>query len=99
RLNFYERSNDPVLTPAVRSRLHEDLYVSLLAVSEAGDSASFNVWIFPLVAWIWGSLPFIVVGALIAAWPTRRKTAAQQAGAVALPAGEGAAGGAAQGAA
>ncbi|HEY8209792.1 MAG TPA: heme lyase CcmF/NrfE family subunit [Myxococcaceae bacterium] len=99
RLNFYERSTDPIATPAVRSRLHEDLYVSLLAVSEKGDAASFNVWIFPLVAWIWGSLPFIVAGALIAAWPSRRKAAEAHAGAVALPAGEGPPGGAAQGAA
>ena len=99
RLNFYERSNDPVPTPSVRSRAHEDLYVSLLAISETGDSASFNVWVFPLVAWIWGSLPFIVIGALIAAWPTRRKAAAQRSGAVPLPSGEGTAGGAAQGAA
>jgi cytochrome c-type biogenesis protein CcmF len=100
RMNFYERSTDPVPTPAVRSRAHEDLYVSLLAVNDAGDSASFNVWVFPLVAWIWGSLPFIVLGSLIAAWPSRRKAAAERAGgAVPLPAGEDPAGGATQGAA
>jgi len=99
RMNFYERSTDPIPTPAVRTRAHEDLYVSLLAVNEAGDSASFNVWIFPLVAWIWGSLPFIVIGSLIAAWPSSRRSGQRAGGAVALPAGEGQSGGAAQGAA
>jgi cytochrome c-type biogenesis protein CcmF len=99
RLNFYERSNDPIPTPSVRSRVHEDLYVSLLAINETGDAASFNVWTFPLVAWIWGSLPFIIIGSLIAAWPSRRRPAEQRASAVALKAGEGPAGGAAEGAA
>lgn len=75
RLNFYERSNDPIGTPAVLSQPHEDLYVSLLAFSDEGRTASFNVYRFPLVAWIWGSLPLIVLGSLIAAWPARRKQA------------------------
>jgi cytochrome c-type biogenesis protein CcmF len=73
RMNFYERSTDPVPTPSVRSLAHHDLYVSLIAVSDDHRSASFNVYLFPFVAWIWGSLPFIVIGSLIAAWPQRRK--------------------------
>jgi cytochrome c-type biogenesis protein CcmF len=79
RLNFYERSNDPIGTPAVLSLPHEDLYVSLLAFSEEGRSASFNVYIFPMASWIWGSLPLIVLGSLIAAWPARRRRSAESA--------------------
>ena len=65
-MNFYTRSTDPIGTPAVRAYLKEDLYLSLLAFSPEPETASFNVWIFPLMGWLWGSLPFFVVGSLIA---------------------------------
>jgi cytochrome c-type biogenesis protein CcmF len=73
RMNYYERSNDPVGTPAVRSAPHEDLYLSLLAYGQQGESATLNTWIFPLVGWIWWSIPILVLGSLIAMWPSGRK--------------------------
>jgi cytochrome c-type biogenesis protein CcmF len=72
RMNFYPASTDPVGTPAIVTFPDKDLYISLLAFSEQEKSASFNVWIFPLVAWIWWSLPLLVGGSLFAAWPSRR---------------------------
>ncbi|MDQ3266061.1 MAG: heme lyase CcmF/NrfE family subunit [Myxococcota bacterium] len=76
RMNFYERSTDPIGTPAVRETAREDLYISLMAFSQAENTASFNVWVFPLVSWIWWSIPLILLGSAIAAWPTRKKAAA-----------------------
>jgi cytochrome c-type biogenesis protein CcmF len=76
RMNFYERSNDPVGTPAVKSHLTEDFYVSLLAFSDEGRAASFNAWIFPLVGWIWWMIPILVLGSLISLWPNRRRALA-----------------------
>jgi cytochrome c-type biogenesis protein CcmF len=73
RMNFYERSTDPVGSPAIRSAAFEDLYLTLLAFDQATPSASFNAWIFPMVGWIWWSLPLFVFGALFAAWPERRR--------------------------
>jgi cytochrome c-type biogenesis protein CcmF len=73
RMNFYERSTDPVGSPAIRSAAFEDLYLTLLAFDAQDQSASFNVWIFPMVSWIWWSLPFFVFGALFAGWPERRR--------------------------
>ena len=78
-MNFYERSTDPVGSPAIRSAAFEDLYLTLLAFDQAGPSASFNAWIFPMVSWIWWSLPFFVLGALFAAWPERRRARADAA--------------------
>ncbi|MFL5348021.1 MAG: heme lyase CcmF/NrfE family subunit [Hyalangium sp.] len=75
RLNYYERSTDPVGTPAVRESPKEDLYMSLMAFSERGATASLNVWVFPLVGWIWYSIPVLVLGSLISLWPTRRRVA------------------------
>jgi cytochrome c-type biogenesis protein CcmF len=73
RMNFYERSTDPIGSPAIRSAAFEDLYLTLLAFDQATPSASFNAWIFPMVGWIWWSLPLFVFGALFAAWPERRR--------------------------
>ena len=77
RMNYYERMTDPVGSPGVRERPGEDLYVSLLAFSERGATASFNAWIFPLVGWIWWSIPLLVLGSLISIWPARRSRSAQ----------------------
>ena len=52
RMNFYERSTNPIGSPAIRSAAFEDLYLTLLAFNQAGPSASFNAWIFPMVSWI-----------------------------------------------
>jgi cytochrome c-type biogenesis protein CcmF len=72
RMNYYETMTDPVGTPAVRTTPKEDLYLSLMAFSEDRGTASFNAWIFPLVGWIWWSIPVLVLGTLIALWPARR---------------------------
>ncbi len=77
RMNYYERMTDPVGTPAVRETPKEDLYISLMAFSEERGTASFNVWIFPLVGWIWWSIPILVLGTLIALWPARKTRSAQ----------------------
>ncbi len=77
RMNFYERSTDPVGSPAIRTAAFDDLYLTLLAFDAQAPSASLNAWIFPMVAWIWWSLPLFVFGALIAAWPERRRARAE----------------------
>jgi cytochrome c-type biogenesis protein CcmF len=85
RMNFYERSTDPIGSPAIRSAAFEDLYLTLLAFDQAGPSASFNAWIFPMVSWLWWSLPFFVLGTLFAAWPERRRVRIGTAEPVAVP--------------
>jgi cytochrome c-type biogenesis protein CcmF len=75
RLNYYERSTEPIGTPAVREAAHEDLYLSLMAFSQGGTTASLNVWVFPLVGWIWYSIPVLVLGTLISLWPSRKRVA------------------------
>ena len=77
RMNYYESSTDPVGTPAVHDTVREDLYISLLAFDGKSQVASFNAWTFPLVSWIWWSLPILAFGTLIAVWPLRRRKAAK----------------------
>jgi cytochrome c-type biogenesis protein CcmF len=72
RMNYYERSTDPVGSPTVNERVVLDVYVSLLAFDQKTGTASFNMWVFPLVGWIWYAIPFLVLGTLIALWPQRK---------------------------
>ncbi len=73
RLNFYRSSEQPVTTPAVRSRAAGDLYVNLLAFERDGSTATLHVILEPLVPWIWVGGGIIALGALIAAWPESRR--------------------------
>jgi cytochrome c-type biogenesis protein CcmF len=76
RMNFYERSNDPIGSPSVTELVLRDVYVSLLSHDTKTNSASFNMWVFPLVGWIWYAIPLLVLGTLIALWPQRKQKAA-----------------------
>jgi cytochrome c-type biogenesis protein CcmF len=53
RLNYYRMSDQPITTPSVRSRAHEDLYLTLLAFERDGSSVTLRVMVEPLLVWIW----------------------------------------------
>jgi cytochrome c-type biogenesis protein CcmF len=72
RLNFYPRSDQPIATPAVRSRVSGDLYLSLMAFRPDGGTATLRVILEPLVPWIWAGGGLICFAALFAAWPSRK---------------------------
>ncbi len=75
RLNFYPRMMEPIGTPAVRSSVAGDLYVSLLHVDDAAGVVSIRIMTMPLVVWLWVSPLFIILGTLMALWPERRALA------------------------
>jgi cytochrome c-type biogenesis protein CcmF len=70
--HFYESSDTPVPTPAVRSSAARDLYVNLMAFKQDGSSATIRVLVEPLVVWIWLGGGIVCLGALVAIWPRRR---------------------------
>jgi cytochrome c-type biogenesis protein CcmF len=76
RLNFYRNNDQPIATPAVRSRPNLDIYVNLMAFERDGSSATFRILTEPLVFWIWLGGGIIGLGAVIALWPGRRRRAA-----------------------
>jgi cytochrome c-type biogenesis protein CcmF len=84
RLNFYQTSDQPIATPAVRSRWSGDLYLNLMAVERDGSTATIRVIVEPLVPWIWAGGLIIVLGAMITVAPSRRRE--RQSVAVPLPA-------------
>jgi cytochrome c biogenesis factor len=66
-------SDQPVATPAVRTRAREDLYITLMAFEESGSSITIRTLVEPLVGWIWVGAAVIGIGALIALqYRTRR---------------------------
>jgi cytochrome c-type biogenesis protein CcmF len=73
RMNYYPTSEQPVPTPAVRSRPSGDLYVSLMAFAQSGSNATLRVIREPLVPWIWAGGLIVVFGAVISMGAARER--------------------------
>jgi cytochrome c-type biogenesis protein CcmF len=87
-MNFYPTSQQPIPTPAVRSRPWGDIYLNLMAFKPDGSDATIKVILEPLVPWIWFGGGIICLGAIISMFPTRRRSPAWM-GAVVPPVGVG----------
>jgi cytochrome c-type biogenesis protein CcmF len=70
-LRDYPNSPTAIATPAVRTSLGEDLYVTLLAADPGTQAVSLHVFINPLVVWIWIGGAVVGLGAIFAIWPER----------------------------
>jgi cytochrome c-type biogenesis protein CcmF len=72
RTDFYWESQQPMTIPGVRSTLADDVYVLLVDWEPASAiGATFQIYVNPLVNWLWiGSLLFLL-GVVIAAWPDK----------------------------
>lgn len=68
---FEGQDEQPVTDIGLRSSLREDLYVTLIGWTEAGE-AILKVEVKPLVMWIWIGGAVIVAGTLVALWPDGR---------------------------
>ena len=68
--NQHSNVQGAVTEVALRSNLKEDLYV-VLASLEPDGLAAFQVLITPLVVWLWIGRLVLLIGVLIAAWPSR----------------------------
>jgi len=76
-LNKYAMRMEGLPSPAVRSTLTHDLYLSLLSVPPDGTRASVHVKWIPGVLWIWVSGLIIVLGTTLAVWPEPRRAPAR----------------------
>ncbi len=77
RRDFFIAAQQPMTIPSVWSRPQEDLYTLLVAwETRPRLTATFKVYVNPLINWLWlGGLTF-VLGTMVAAWPepaTRRQ--------------------------
>lgn len=70
RMNFYPSSQQPIATPAVRSSLREDLYLTLMAFDEeTGNHATVRAIVNPAVPWLWIGGMIVAIGAILALIP------------------------------
>ena len=72
RKDYYADAQQNMTIPGNRSTMRDDLYVLLVDWQPiSSTSATFKIYVNPLVNWLWlGSLLFLV-GIVIAAWPDR----------------------------
>jgi cytochrome c-type biogenesis protein CcmF len=66
---FYRRPEQPATEVAFRSTLRDDLYVILGAVEQESDTATFQAYVNPLVAWLWLGGIVLVLGTGLAIVP------------------------------
>ncbi|MGY2084534.1 heme lyase CcmF/NrfE family subunit [Blastococcus sp. SYSU DS0539] len=72
-----------VASPAVRSTLAGDVYLTVTEVDPDGGWALLRIAVNPLVSWLWIAGGVMALGAAVAGWPARRS--ARGAGAAEAP--------------
>ncbi|HZP44271.1 MAG TPA: heme lyase CcmF/NrfE family subunit [Candidatus Binataceae bacterium] len=73
---FYARQQQPATVVALRSTPLHDLYVVFAGVDEATGQATFQVFLTPLVFWLWAGGLIMALGTVIVMWPNVRERAA-----------------------
>ena len=76
---FYHASNQPTSRVDVRNRLREDVYLVYAGQSSDGANPIVQVYINPLVNWIWLGAFVLVLGTLVALIPSKRVRRAERA--------------------
>jgi cytochrome c-type biogenesis protein CcmF len=72
-MSQYENQREPIGSPAVRSSLTEDLYLSIHNIDS--NSVGLLVLINPMVSWIWIATAIMALGGLVALVPSMRRMA------------------------
>src|SRR5580658_8360944 len=73
---FFKRPQQPATKVAIRSTPISDLYVVLAGIDDDGQTATFEVFLTPLVFWLWAGGLMMVLGTVIVMWPNVRERAA-----------------------
>ena len=90
RMNQYDSQREPIGTPAVRTFLTEDLYLSVMNIDPERGTLGLLAMINPMVGWIWIATGIMALGGVIALVP-QRTAAASRPAPLAVPAASGAA--------
>jgi cytochrome c-type biogenesis protein CcmF len=70
---FYHSTQQPVSEVAIRTTLRDDLYVALSGWAEDSEVIDLQVVVSPLQVWIWIGGAVLLLGAVVAIWPTRSR--------------------------
>ena len=72
RMSQYEIQREPIGSPAVRTSLTEDLYLSIHNIDAGAGTVGLLVLINPMVCWIWIATAIMALGGLVALVPSLR---------------------------
>ncbi len=72
---FYKREQQPATRVAIRSTPFADLYIVLAGLDQNGQ-ATFEVFLTPLVFWLWAGGLLMAIGTVVVMWPNVRERAA-----------------------
>lgn len=76
--NLYNKNQEqPMTEVGLRPGLLEDVYVVLAGFEGMGETASFKVYVNPLMSWMWIGGAVIILGVLLSAWPRRSPVAVE----------------------
>jgi cytochrome c-type biogenesis protein CcmF len=70
---MYPTSQSPFASVDVRYGILKDLYLILGAFDRGGQWATFKAQIHPMIAWIWLGGVIVLLGGVIALWPSERR--------------------------
>jgi cytochrome c-type biogenesis protein CcmF len=70
---FYHASEQTTSEVRMHHTLKEDVYVVFAGMNEENDRAIFQVWVNPLVAWVWIGTIVMVLGTIVTILPNRRE--------------------------
>jgi cytochrome c-type biogenesis protein CcmF len=68
RRDYFVVQEQPVTVPGVYSTPGMDFYVMLLDWDDSGQSATFKIYVNPLINWVWMGGLVMILGTIIAAW-------------------------------
>ncbi len=70
-IRLYKASREQSSTIGIRRSLREDLYVNFSGVMQDNSKAIFQLYVFPLVSWIWVGYWVLLFGTLICLIPSK----------------------------
>ncbi len=79
KLIYNKNQDQPMSEVGLRPGLVEDVYVVLAGWDNGGQTASFKVFVNPLMSWMWIGGLVMMLGVLVSAWPRRPIFAAEAA--------------------
>ncbi len=68
-MRLYKASQQQSSIVGIRRRLNEDLYVNFSGVTPDNSKGTFQMYVFPLVSWIWIGYWVLLFGTLICLAP------------------------------
>lgn len=73
-MNQYRSQRESIGTPAVRTGLVEDLYVSAMNIDRESGTVGLLVMVNPLVSWLWIATVIMTVGGMMALYSSGRSS-------------------------